>query len=282
MFLNLGNNYSRLQEYMSNASRVFEILDQQPEDEIYKTEKDADKSAMISFENVSFSYETRKAVVNNMSITMKKGQSAALVGPSGGGKNTIIKLLLGFYPISSGSIAINGKSMSEYNIHTIRDMIAYVPQDGYLFDGTIMENIRFGKLSATDEDVIEAAKAAYADDFIQKLPDGYETVVHNRGGNLSGGQRQRVAIARAFLKNAPILLLDEATSALDTESEQQVQISIEALMKNRTTIAVAHRLSTIENSDVIFVIENGAVLEQGTSDELMEKGGLYLQLNNIS
>jgi ABC-type multidrug transport system fused ATPase/permease subunit len=279
MFLNLGNSYSRLQEYMSDAGRVFQILDEESEKEVYSSESVKDKSSMISLENVYFSYETRQGVINNMNLSVKKGQHAALVGPSGGGKSTVIKLLLGLYRISSGSMGIAGKAMSEYNIHTVRDMIAYVPQDAYLFDGTIMENIRYGKLDATDEEVIEAAKAAYADDFIQSLPDGYKTILQSRGSNLSGGQRQRIAIARAFLKNAPILLLDEATSALDSESENQVQISLEALMKNRTTISIAHRLSTIENSDVIFVVENGTVVEQGTRDELLDKHGEFFRLS---
>ncbi|MCB2356370.1 ABC transporter ATP-binding protein [Clostridium estertheticum] len=281
MFLNLGTSYARLQESLSNASRIFEVFDAQPEEETYKTNQSYDKSSMISLENVYFNYEGRENIINNINLSVKKGQHVAFVGPSGGGKSTVIKLILGFYPIATGSITINGKSMSEYNIHEIRDMIAYVPQDAYLFDGTIMENIRFGRLIATDKEVIEAAKAAYSHDFIQKLPEGYNTEVISSGNNLSGGQRQRIAIARAFLKDAPILLLDEATSALDTESENQIQISLEALMKNRTTIAIAHRLTTIENSDIIFVIENGSIVEQGTSKDLVDKAGLYMRLKNI-
>jgi ABC-type multidrug transport system fused ATPase/permease subunit len=282
MFLNLGSSYSRLQEAMSNASRVFEILEQKPEPHIYQAGDINESSAMLGFENVCFNYEGRENVINNISLTIKEGERAALVGPSGGGKSTVLKLLIGFYPIASGSITIKGKCIRQLTLKELRDNIAYVPQDAYLFNATIMENIRFGRLEASDEEVIKAAEAAYAHDFIEELPEGYNTEMINGGSNLSGGQRQRIAIARAFLKDAPILLLDEATSALDTESEKQVQISLEALMKNRTTLAIAHRLSTIENSDVIFVVEKGTVVEQGTSKELLEKAGLYMKLNNAS
>jgi ABC-type multidrug transport system fused ATPase/permease subunit len=217
-------------------------------------------------------------VLQDINVAVDRGAVAALVGPSGGGKSTIIKVLLGFYPIECGNISINGTSLEQYSLTQSRDMMAYVPQDAYLFDATIEENIRYGRPNATKDEVIAAAKAAHAHDFIMQQPDTYNAVVGEQGTRLSGGQRQRIAIARALLKHAPILLLDEATSALDSESEQIVQEALAVLMKGRTTIAIAHRLSTIENADVIYVIDGGRVVEQGTHRELMTIGGLYSDL----
>ena len=248
---------------------------------------------MIEIKNLTFSYHPVNAgknskgheefndsapILNDVSLSVEEGQIAALVGPSGGGKSTIIKLLMGLYPVGDNRITVMGKSINLYPLSELRDLMAYVPQDAYLFDGTIEENIRFGKSGATQNDVIAAAKAANAHGFISEQADGYNTHVGERGSRLSGGQRQRIAIARALLKDAPILLLDEATSALDSESEQQVQEALNILMEGRTTIAVAHRLSTIESANVIYVIEKGHIVEQGAHSDLISKEGLYKSL----
>lgn len=221
-------------------------------------------------------------MLNGVNIEVKKGKMAALVGESGGGKSTIVKLLLGFYRLNSGFIGVLGKPMSAYTQEELRKNIAYVPQDAYLFTTSIKENIRYGKPGASDGEVVEAARRAYAHEFIMEFPDGYDTMVGERGESLSGGQRQRIAIARAFIRNAPVLLLDEATSALDSESEQLVQKGIEDLMGGRTTLVVAHRLSTIEKADMIYVIEGGKVCEEGRHAELVEQGGVYGRLAALS
>jgi subfamily B ATP-binding cassette protein MsbA len=228
---------------------------------------------------VDFSYDGGEKVFDDLTLTAKQGEVVALVGPSGGGKTTIIKLLMGFYPPESGAVTIGEKPLSSQTLTELRAGIAYVPQDAYLFAGTVAENIRHGRLDATDGEIVAAAKAANAHDFIMELEHGYETVLGERGAQISGGQRQRIAIARALLKNAPLLLLDEATSALDTESERLVQDALERLMQNRTTFVVAHRLSTIRHADRILVIADGNVQEEGTHDELVgREGGLYRAL----
>lgn len=206
----------------------------------------------------------------------------ALVGESGGGKSTVVKLLLGFYELDSGSIRLIGKPQAGYTLEELRSNIAYVPQDAYLFSISIKENIRYGRLGASDEEVFRAAWRAYAHDFIMELPNGYDTLVGERGESLSGGQRQRIALARAFIKDAPILLLDEATSALDLESEQLVQKGIEALMGGRTTLIVAHRLSKFEKAGTIYVMAGGRVCEKGRHTELMEQKGMYRRLVDLS
>lgn len=280
LFLQIGTFFAQLQESLAGAARVFELLDTEAEPERLKTDVSDDKS-MISFKNVAFGYESRDKVIVGLDLSVSKGQIAALVGPSGGGKSTIIKLLMGFYTIISGGISIDGKPMGYYSLGKLRELMAYVPQDAYLFDGTIMENIKYGKPCASDEEVISAAKAAYADGFIKEMEKGYDTFVGERGARLSGGQRQRIAIARAILKNSPILLLDEATSALDSESEQMVQQALNELMKGRTVLVIAHRLSTIEKADVIYVISDGHVVEQGTHDTLMKEQGMYNHLREL-
>lgn len=236
----------------------------------------------ITINDAIFSYDDSSKVLNGVNITVYKGKTVALVGESGGGKSTVIKLLLGFYQLNSGTIGVLGKPLSGYSLAELRRNIAYVPQDAYLFTTSIKENIRYGRMDASDEEIVQAAKRAYAHEFIMAFPNGYDTLVGERGESLSGGQRQRIAIARAFIKNAPILLLDEATSALDTESEQLVQKGIEALMGGRTTLVVAHRLSTIEKADMIYVIESGRVCEQGRHRELIEQDGVYKRLVELS
>ncbi len=285
---NVGSAWGCLMDSFALADRVFEILDQPilprlPESGGKKEDKlSLPKDCGIGIKDVAFSYDGREKVLDGVDITVERGKTAALVGESGGGKSTVIKLLLGLYQPSGGTIQVLGKPLHAYTPDELRGNIAYVPQDAYLFATSIRENIRYGRLGASDDEVVEAARRAYAHEFIMSFPDGYDTLVGERGESLSGGQRQRIAIARAFIRNAPILLLDEATSALDSESEQLVQRGIEALMGGRTTLVVAHRLSTIEKADIIYVIEGGKVREQGEHTELMGQHGIYRKLVELS
>ena len=216
-----------------------------------------------------------------MNFEVQQGHYIALVGPSGAGKTTLASILFGFYKIEDGQISIDGKNIEEYDLHFLRKQIAIVPQDIILFGGSIKENIAYGKLDASEQEIEEAAKKANALNFINGFPEKMETLVGERGIQLSGGQRQRIAIARALLKNPSILILDEATSALDSESEKLVQEAMHVLMKGRTSIVIAHRLSTIKNADFILVLENGKIIEQGTHHELQKKEGLYKQLSDM-
>lgn len=285
---NIGSAWGSLIDSLVLADRVFEILDEPLMPEWSLTDNDEKESGYIAkdsgiiINNAVFSYDGSEKVLNGIDIAVDRGKTAALVGESGGGKSTIVKLLLGFYQLDSGIIGVLGKSMSDYKPEELRKNIAYVPQDAYLFTTSIKENIRYGRLGASDEEVIEVARRAYAHEFIMSFPNGYDTMVGERGESLSGGQRQRIAIARAFIRNAPILLLDEATSALDSESEQLVQKGIEDLMGGRTTLVVAHRLSTIEKADMIYVIEGGKICEKGKHAELVERGGVYGKLVELS
>ncbi|MDE7021815.1 MAG: ABC transporter ATP-binding protein/permease [Lachnospiraceae bacterium] len=292
---NIGSAWGCLIDSLVLSDRVFEILDEplqpelvyvQPEtvqvDDMERKRTSFDKESGIVINDVIFSYDGSEKVLDGVNIMVEKGKTAALVGESGGGKSTIVKLLLGFYRPDSGVIGVLGKAMFDYTPEKLRENIAYVPQDAYLFTTSIKENIRYGRLGASDEEVMEAARRAYAHEFIMSFPDGYDTMVGERGESLSGGQRQRIAIARAFIRNAPILLLDEATSALDSESEQLVQKGIEDLMGGRTTLVVAHRLSTIEKADRIYVIEGGKICEEGRHDELVARGGVYGRLAALS
>ncbi|WP_297425195.1 ABC transporter ATP-binding protein [Clostridium sp.] len=281
MFFQAGNLVTDLQRVLAGANRVFELLDESVEPEKYSTVNAPTVKSAIEMNNVVFEYVDEEAVLNHINIFIPFRQTVALVGPSGCGKSTIVKILLGFYPVKSGSISILGKPLNSYTLAEIRDMMAYVPQDAYLFDGTIEENIRYGKRNATKKEIIAAAIAANADKFILEQPEGYSTQIGERGSRLSGGQRQRIAIARAFLKDAPILLLDEATSALDAESERQVQEALESLINGRTVIIIAHRLSTIEKADRIYVVDKGKITEDGIHEELINMEGLYKQLHEL-
>jgi len=242
---------------------------------------DADRPALavttarIEFSGVRFGYRPTEPVIRNLSFVAESGQTTALVGQSGGGKSTILNLILRFYDIEAGTITIDGQDITTVSRYSLRHQIAYVGQDVFLFRGSVRENIAFGKLDASDEEIIAAAKAAHAHDFIMTFPEGYDTPVGERGLQLSGGQRQRIAIARALVKDSPIILLDEATASLDSESERQVQKAIEELCKGRTTVVIAHRLSTVMHADRILVIENGTVAEAGRHDDLMRKNGRY-------
>lgn len=289
MVLNFGSSWGMMQESVAAADMVHEVLNVKQElrndedrDVEYMLPSSDSEENFIEFKDVSFSYNNEYRVLDKLNMSIKKGTTAALVGPSGGGKSTVIKLVQEFYRIDSGSILIGGRDIRKIPVAELRDMLAYVPQDAYLFDASVKENISYGKPNASDDEIIAAAKAANAHEFITELSAGYDTIVGERGETLSGGQRQRIAIARAFLKNAPILLLDEATSALDNENEVIVQSSIDELMKNRTVIVIAHRLSTIENADVIYVIQNGKVVQSGVHSELKKEEGIYAELVELS
>lgn len=288
--INLANPTRRVAESVGNiqkslaaADRVFSILDEQPEIQNKEDAKDIEvKAGRVEARHVSFSYEMGNPVLTDLNFVAEPGQTIALVGPSGSGKTTIANLLPRFYDVTGGGIYIDGMDIRESTISSLREHIGLVPQDTLLFNTTIKENILYGRLDATDEEVWEAVKAANAEKFIRGLPNGIETKVGDRGLVLSGGQRQRIAIARAILKDPAILILDEATSALDTESEKIVQDALEKLMVGRTSFVIAHRLSTVKNANQIFVLNNGHIEESGTHDELMHEGGLYYELCTMS
>jgi ATP-binding cassette, subfamily B, bacterial MsbA len=274
----LLNVYSIVQRSLGAAERVFDIIDETPEITDRPDALCLERArGEVEFRDVSFSYNN-EPVLSQVNLSAKKGEVIALVGPSGGGKTTLVSLLPRFYDVGSGSISIDGIDIRDLKVHDLLQQIALVDQETILFNETIANNIKYGKTDATDEEVERAARAAYAHDFISEMPDGYQTNIGDRGVRLSGGQKQRLCIARAILKNAPILILDEATSALDTESEQMVQQAINNLMSNRTTFVIAHRLSTILHADTIVVLDKGAVVEQGSHHQLIEAGGLYKKL----
>jgi ABC-type multidrug transport system fused ATPase/permease subunit len=227
-------------------------------------------SGEIAFENVQFAYDTNRVILNEVTVTIPGGQRVALVGPSGAGKSTLVRLIMRTFDPTGGTVRIDGQDIGTVTLQSLREAIAFVPQEPLLFHRTLMDNIRYGHLSATDDEVIAAARLAHCDEFIDTLPEKYQTYVGERGIKLSGGERQRVAIARAILKNAPILILDEATSSLDSQSEALIQDALDVLMKGKTVIVIAHRLSTIRKMDRILVIDGGAVREDGTHDELLK------------
>jgi ATP-binding cassette subfamily B protein len=269
-----------IHESIADAKEMVEILETPHEikDSPMATNLTVQKG-LINFNNVTFSFNQTREVVSGLNLEIKEGEKVALVGHSGAGKTTLIRLLLRLYDLTAGSITIDGQNIAQVTQESLHKNISLVPQEPVLFHRSLMENIRYGRADATDEEVIEAAKLAHCDIFIDALPLKYETLVGERGIKLSGGERQRVAIARAILKNAPILILDEATSSLDSQSEGLIQDAFDTLMKNCTTIVIAHRLSTIRKMDRIIGLENGAVIEQGTHEELSKKeNGLYANL----
>ena len=279
---NFSQLNSTIQQAVSASERVFEILDEESKIFNLPDAKNIDVfSNDIVYKNVSFEYEQSKSILKNINIDIKKGQTVAFVGSSGSGKSTIANLLLRFYDVNSGEILVDGTNIKNLTLESLRDKIGVVSQDVFLFNDTVKYNIAYGKLDAGDEEIEKAAKAANAHKFISAMPDGYNTLIGERGMKLSGGEKQRIAIARAMLKNPPILVLDEATSALDSESEKLVQEAIETLMKNRTVILIAHRLSTVKNADQIIVIDKGTVVERGKHQELLDKNGVYAKLYNL-
>lgn len=270
-----------MQVSLAGAKRVFEILDL-PKEELQRKEKFVEKKVknnyVIMLKDLSFSYNGNGEILKKINMKIEENKKYAIVGPTGSGKSTILKLLLGFYSDYKGEIYILGRELRTYSMEELRRCISYVPQDVFLFNTTIYENVRYGKLDASVEEVIEALKMDNAYDFVMNLPDGIYTQVGEKGFNLSGGQRQRIAIARAILKNAPILLLDEPTSSLDSESEDLVIEALNRLMENKTSIIIAHRLSTISDSDYIFVMNKGVIVEEGKHKELLALGGFYKKL----
>lgn len=282
---NLGRINGIIQPALAAAQRVFEVLDRKPEIVDKENAIELEKgSHHIELKEVFFQYPTlstdkpSQMVLQNVNLNIPPGKTLALVGLSGSGKSTLANLVPRFYDVSSGTILIDGKALSDYTLDSLRAEISIVTQDNFLFNATVAENIRLGRLNATDEDVVAAAGAAYCHDFIMELPDKYQTKIGERGMRLSGGQQQRLAIARAFLKNAPILILDEATSSLDNESEKMVQAALSDLMRGRTVIVIAHRLSTVRHADTIVVLEGGKIVETGKHSELQNAGGLYDRL----
>lgn len=268
-----------IQKSLASAERIFEIIDIAPS---VTEKKDAIElkqvHGKVEFKNVDFSYDGKNPVLSNINLTVDKGEIIAIVGPSGAGKTTFVNLIPRFYDVTNGSITIDGIDIKDITLSSLRKNIGMVPQEIILFSGTIIDNIKYGKIDATFEEIKNAAIAAHAHEFITKLPNGYETEVGERGVLLSGGQKQRLAIARAILKNPAILILDEATSSLDSESEKLIQDAIQKLISGRTTFVIAHRLSTVQNATKIIVLQKGHIVEQGTHNELIEKNGVYKKL----
>ena len=279
----LSQVYGGIQKSLAAADRLFAILDTQSDVKEKEGAKALDKvTGQVSFDHVDFSYDGNKLALSDFNVDVAPGQMIAIVGPSGAGKTTLANLLPRFYDVTGGAVRIDGLDVRDVTIQSLREHIGHVPQDTMLFNTTIKDNILYGRLDATDEEIYEAAKAANVLEFVDKMPEGLNTIVGERGSSLSGGQRQRVAIARAILKNPSILILDEATSALDTESEKLVQEALDRLMQGRTAFVIAHRLSTVQNADKIIVLQEGKMVEQGTHEELLAiDNGLYKHLYNV-
>ena len=272
---------NQVQSMAAAAERVFEFLEEEEEDQVVEHPADVTKViGNVAFDHVSFGYNPNQLIVHDFSAQVAAGQKIAIVGPTGAGKTTMVKLLMRFYDVNSGSIRIDGHDIREFIRRELRDAFGMVLQDTWLFKGSIMENIRYGRLDATDEEVVAAAKAAHADHFIRTLPGGYEMELNEDASNISQGQKQLLTIARAILADNRILILDEATSSVDTRTEELIQSAMDNLMKGRTSFVIAHRLSTIKNADIILVMKDGDIIEQGSHEELLEQGGFYADLYN--
>jgi ATP-binding cassette subfamily B protein len=267
---------------MAGFKRFTEILDQEPEIEDTADAIEVDSlNGDIVFRNVMFRYDDSKEVLNGIHLNIQAGETVAFVGPSGAGKTTICSLIPRFYDVTGGSITIDGMDIRDMTMQSLRSQIGIVQQEVFLFTGTLRENIAYGNLGASNEEIEEAAKRAHLEGLIKSLPNGYETQIGERGLKLSGGQKQRLAIARMFLKNPPILILDEATSALDTETEMIIQKALNELAKNRTTLIIAHRLATIRNADRIVVVTEDGIAEEGRHDELLKQDGIFARLHQV-
>lgn len=272
---------NQVQSMAAAAERVFEFLEEEEEVQVLENPVKLDKiEGNIKFDHVSFGYNPEQIIIHDFSADVNSGQKIAIVGPTGAGKTTMVKLLMRFYDVNSGKIMLDGHDVREFNRRELRDSFGMVLQDTWLFRGTIMENIRYGRIDATDDEVIAAAKAAYADSFIRTLPGGYQMELNEDAGNVSQGQKQLLTIARAILADNKVLILDEATSSVDTRTEEHIQKAMDNLMKGRTSFIIAHRLSTIRNADLIIVMKDGDIVEQGNHDELIAKNGFYADLYN--
>ena len=270
-----------LQMTAAASERVFEFLEEEEEDQTVEHPVSVENlEGNVSFDHVHFGYNADKIIVNDFSAEVKEGQKIAIVGPTGAGKTTMIKLLMRFYDVNSGAIKIDGHDVRDFNRSELREMFGMVLQDTWLFNGSIRDNIKYGKLDATDEEVIQAAKAAHVHQFVKTLPGGYDMELNEEANNVSQGQKQLLTIARAILADPKILILDEATSSVDTRTEVLIQKAMDNLMKGRTSFVIAHRLSTIRDADMILVMKDGDIVEQGNHEELLAKGGFYADLYN--
>ena len=272
---------NQLQSTAAAAERVFEFLNEEEEDITVENPVSIDGlQGRIDFQNVRFGYDESRTIIKDFTAHVKPGQKVALVGPTGAGKSTMIKLLMRFYDVNSGAILVDGHNIKDFNRGELRELFGMVLQDTWLFSGSIKENIRYGRLDATDEEVIEAAKAAHVHHFIKTLPDGYNMLLNEESSNISQGQKQLLTIARAILADPKILILDEATSSVDTRTELLIQKAMDNLMKGRTSFVIAHRLSTIRDADLILVINDGDIVEQGNHEQLLAQNGFYANLYN--
>ena len=272
---------SMLQSMVAAAERVFEFLEE-PE-EVITTKGNIDTSTLkgnVEFKHVKFGYNPDKTIIKDVSAKVKEGQKIAIVGPTGAGKTTMVKLLMRFYDVTDGEILVDGHNIKDFDRGKLRKMFGMVLQDTWLFGGTVKDNIKYSKEDATDDEVIEAAKAAHVHHYIKTLPNGYNSMINEESSNISAGQKQLLTIARVILADPKILILDEATSSIDTRTEIQIQAAMDNLMKGRTSFVIAHRLSTIRSADLILVIKDGNIIEQGNHEELMAKGGFYEELYN--
>jgi ATP-binding cassette subfamily B protein len=270
-----------LQSGIASLERVFELLDvEEQSDDPAEPRVDPDPEGRIEFDHVSFAYDPTRPLIEDLSLVAEPGATVAIVGPTGAGKTTLVNLVMRFYDVDDGMITLDGRPTMQMRRHDLRATVGMVLQDTWLFEGTIRENIAFGQPSATEEEIVAAAKATHVDHFVRSLPDGYDTVVDDEGTNVSAGEKQLLTIARAFLADPTILILDEATSSVDTRTEVLIQKAMAALRSNRTSFVIAHRLSTIRDADTILVMENGAIVEQGNHTDLLERDGAYARLYN--